>query len=354
MNDWMAHLKAQGGHLSDDHNWQFPEDDRRRPDADDCLIPLMHHKVLECEGPDAARFLQGQTSASVDHANGDFAPLTAFCTPKGRMLANAELLRVAPERFWLLLDVSLTEPLAQQLGKYAPFYKMTLRRRDDLVLFGVIGAPATLDRSGLPDAPWHMAQHETAVVVRHPGERPRWLFAMDESHAIAEWNHISAGARLAGNRLWRRADIDAGLAWLTAEHSDSFLPQMINWEALGGISFRKGCYTGQEVVARAHFRGQVKRRLQIATLEGVKAPAIGNEIRNAEGKRVGEVFLAIADEREQRCRVLAIVNTGLKDNTGLENGATLTIDDRVLTPEPLPYPLERLDPESIVTGSDSA
>lgn len=348
MNDWMAHLKAQGGHLSNDHHLQFPEDDRIRLASDDCLIPLTHLKILECEGPDASRFLQGQTSADVDHANGHFAPLTAFCTPKGRMLANAELLHVAPERFWLLLDISLAEPLAQQLGKYAPFYKMTLRRRDDIVLFGVIGTPTTLDRSNLPGTPWHMAQHETTVVLSHPAERPRWLFAMPEDAAITEWNQIAASTRLAGNHLWQRADIDAGLAWLNAEHSDGFLPQMINWEALGGISFRKGCYTGQEVVARAHFRGQVKRRLQIALLDGTKPPAIGSEIHNADGKRVGTVFLAVADESEQCCHVLAVLNTGLEDDV------ELTVDDRALTLGSLPYPLERLDPETIVADSDSA
>lgn len=346
MNDWMAHLKAQGGHLSDDHHWQFPDDGRRRLDEENALVALTHLKVLECEGPDAARFLQGQTSANIDHANGEFAPLTAFCTPKGRMIANAELLRVAADRYWLLLDVSLSEPLAAQLGKYAPFYKITLRRRDDLALFGLIGSPADVDDlPELPEAEWHMALNDEIVALRQPARIPRWVLAMPEEPAIAIWNRLAAKAGPAGNRLWQRLDIDAGIAWLNAEHSDALLPQMINWEALGGISFRKGCYTGQEVVARAHFRGQVKRRLQIARIAGGTPPSQGSEIRTAAGKRVGEVFQAQAADDAASCEALIVISTGIDEDT-----TALYVDERELTRRPLPYALERLDPESAVAG----
>lgn len=344
MNDWLTHLTAAGGRQVGDRDWQFP-DESRRTQHGNAIAPLSHLGVLECDGPDAARFLQGQTSANVDHANGAFAPLTTFCTPKGRMLANAELLKVAEERYWLLLDASLVGPLATQLGKYAPFYKTTLRQRDDLVMLGVIGEPSSLVGIGeLPGLDWHMNQRDDIVSVRHPGSRIRFIVIAPETRAISAWDMLAEDADATGNDLWQRADIDAGVAWLTADHSDAFLPQMINWEALGGISFRKGCYTGQEVVARAHFRGQVKKRLQIAALQGSAVPAIGDEIRDAEGKRVGEIFQATISDDGAHCDALAILNTSQNDES------ELFVGERRLSLRQLPYPLERLDPENAVTA----
>ncbi|WP_110687380.1 YgfZ/GcvT domain-containing protein [Salinicola aestuarinus] len=344
MNDWMAHLKAQQGVLENGHDWRFPTDEDLEPATTAWLSPLSHLTILECEGADAARFLQGQMSANVEHADGRFAPLTAFSTPKGRMLANAEVLKVAENRYWLLLATSLAEPLSQQLNKFAPFYKTTLTRRDDIVLIGLVGEPMSMSQTELPDLPtnaWQMSQNKTALALRQPGPRPRWLLALDEASAIEQWNRLAVDLPVAGNRLWKREDIDAGLAWLDAARLDSYLPQMLNWEALGGVSFRKGCYTGQEIVARAHFRGQVKRRLQIATLCEATPPLPGTEIRDADGKRVGELFQAIVKTTGDACHALVILNTG-------KEAEPLSLEGRALTIEPLPYPLERLDPETLV------
>ncbi|GHB09537.1 CAF17-like 4Fe-4S cluster assembly/insertion protein YgfZ [Salinicola rhizosphaerae] len=346
MNDWMAHLKAHGGRLDDGDRWHFSEEaDTDQGDAR--LVPLTHLAIIACEGPDAARFLQGQMSANIDHANGQFAPLTAFCSPKGRMLANAEILKTGPTAYRLILDATLADPLIQQLGKYAPFYKIELKRRDDLALIGLIGSiEGTLPEAlpVLPTKAWHMAQQDESIALRLPSPSPRWLLALPQNTAIEQWGRLTAIARPADDGLWQRADIDAGVAWLNAEHSDSLLPQMINWEALGGISFRKGCYTGQEVVARAHFRGQVKRRLQIASLADAKLPAQGSEVLTDEGKRVGELFRAQPAAGGASCDVLVIVNTALEED------AALSVDGRRLELKPLPYPLERLDPESAISA----
>ncbi|MAM59749.1 MAG: aminomethyltransferase [Salinicola sp.] len=352
MDDWLAHLTALGGRQSGDRDWAFPNGDNGSASDAEHLVPLTHLSILECDGPDAARFLQGQTSANVEHADGDFAPLTAFCTPKGRMIANAEVLRVAAERYWLLLHASLAASLATQLGKYAPFYKVKLSHREDLALIGMIGSPASwASAAGVTDLPrldWHMTQQDGTVALRQPADRPRVMLILPASEAAARWESLSRSAGVADTALWRRADIDAGIAWLTADHSDAFLPQMINWEALGGISFRKGCYTGQEVVARAHFRGQVKRRLRIASVEGTSPPAIGDEIRNAEAKRVGEIFQAVNGDTPEECPALAVLNTSQDEESELFVGG------RRLVLRDLPYPLERLDPESVVDGNVTA
>ncbi|MBF8222054.1 CAF17-like 4Fe-4S cluster assembly/insertion protein YgfZ [Halomonas sp. 328] len=319
-----------------------PEPARRALDAT-VIAPLAHLGILEVEGSDAARFLQGQTSAQVDLADGDFAPLTCFCSAKGRMLANGQLLRRSEYRYWLILSRDLVTPLAEHLGKFAPFYKTTLTPRDDIALLGLIGqeAPALAEArlDIVPPTTWHQVVHDEALILRHPGPRPRLLIAVPEAALVATWQAFTAQALPVGNAIWRLHDIQAGLAWIRAEQADAYLPQMINWEALGGISFKKGCYTGQEVVARAHFRGQVKKRLVRAQLEGDRLPAPGAAVEDAAGKSVGDVLGTELDAYGQP-EVLAVLST--KEELG-----PLTVEEQVLKRLKLPYALERLDPETL-------
>ncbi|WP_136067658.1 CAF17-like 4Fe-4S cluster assembly/insertion protein YgfZ [Modicisalibacter radicis] len=347
MSDWIAHLQQLGARLTDDRHIEFDA----RPSAattstQPLIAPLTHFAVLEIAGADAERFLQGQTSAQLTLADGEFAAPTSFCTAKGRMLANGQLLRAGESRFWLLLDVSLLEPLRSHLAKFAVFYKVELTPRDDLALFGVIGhqAPALVERrlEVMPPTVWQQVALGDGVVLRHPGAQPRLVLCLPEDEAIGAWQNLAHDALPVGNAAWRLHDIQAGLAWLAAGLQDSYLPQMFNWEALGGISFKKGCYTGQEVVARAHFRGQVKKRLMRGRTEGQVPPGLGSAITDADGKSRGDVVAATSDG-EGRVEILAVMTTR-------DVSEPLTIDDQPLERLDLPYPIERVDPEALATG----
>ncbi|MDZ7852846.1 MAG: folate-binding protein [Halomonas sp.] len=343
MKDWIT---ATGARQEDGYRVTFDTPDAPRLALDTTVMtPLAHLGVLDVEGPDAESFLQGQTSAQVSLADGELAPLTCFCTPKGRMLANAQLLRIGPAHFRLLMHNSLVTPLAEHLKKFAPFYKVELHERDDLALLGLIGheAPALTEVrfDVLPPRPWHQAGNEAHQVLAHPGPRPRLLVCLPADRVEEAWKWLKAHATPVDNGVWRLHDIQAGLAWLNADQRDTYLPQMINWEALGGISFKKGCYTGQEVVARAHFRGQVKKRLMRAQLEGDKLPEQGSAIVDAENKRLGEVMSAELDAYGQ-VEILAVMST--KEPT-----APLSLEDQHLKLLKLPYLLERVDPETMGT-----
>jgi len=341
MMDWIA---ATGGRREAGGRVTFdtPEAPRLALEAT-VLTPLAHLGVLDVEGPDAETFLQGQTSAQVSLANGDMAPLTCFCTPKGRMLANAQLMRVAPSHYRLLMDASLVTSLAAHLKKFAPFYKVELRERDDLALIGLIGHEA----SALADVhfdvrsprPWHHAGNATCQVLAYPGPRPRLLICLPAAQVEEAWTALKAHATPVDNSVWRLHDIQAGLAWLDADQRDTYLPQMINWEALGGISFKKGCYTGQEVVARVHFRGQVKKRMVRAQLEGDTLPAPGSAVEDGTGKQLGEVIQAEIDAYGQP-EILAVMTTK-------EPIEPLRCAGQIVKRLQLPYPVERLDPESL-------
>ena len=287
--------------------------------------------IIEFTGADSARLLEGQGSAATATANGHVAPLVCFCTPKGRMLANGQLIRRDEHTFWLLTTATLAEAILAHLQKFAAFYKTTLRRRDDLSIQGFIAPDAALLDGPLPDTAWHTSACHDGVLIRHPGEHTRIL-------RVAE--HPLNTDTLADSASWTLEDIRAGIYWLEDTQREQWLPQMINWEALGGISFKKGCYTGQEVVARAHYRGQVKKRLMhLVTGTPVQDINPGDTIENDSGRNIGTV-LRVTDSDTQR-EMLAVVNVAALDAPMLAGG-------HGLTPTPLPYPLERLDPESLV------
>lgn len=311
------------------------------------VTPLVHLGILDVVGAGADKLLQGQTSAQIDLANGDFAPLTCFCSAKGRMLANAQLLRISPERYRLILHQGLVQPLQDHLKKFAPFYKSQLEPRDDLTALGIMGEGAealVAEATGLapastPLATWHQAGDETLQLLAHPGPQPRLLLCLPLDRAEAVFTRLSATAHPVGNAAWCLQDIRAGLAWLTPAHQDALLPQMINWEALGGISFKKGCYTGQEVVARAHFRGQVKKRLAHARTGTEQLPELGASVVDSEGKNRGDIVAAELDG-QGGTELLVVLNT----NADL---GPLSVDGQAVEILPLPYPIERLDPEAL-------
>ncbi|SES15963.1 hypothetical protein SAMN04487958_10868 [Vreelandella subterranea] len=310
-------------------------------DALNSGIRLHHLAALDIQGPDAEKFLQGQTSAQVSLADGRFAPLTCFCTPKGRMLANAQLMKIGDSHYRLLLSESLLETLTSHLKKFAAFYKAELTPLPELSLVGA-GENArsiaeTLDLP-LPKAPGTQSANAHASVLCYPGDTPRWLFCLEDDTLIEALDDEG------GRAAWQLADIRSGLAWLTEAQQDHFLPQMLNWEALGGISFKKGCYTGQEVVARAHFRGQVKKRLVRAELANSEAPTTGDTVINEASKAVGEVVNSAVSETGS-IELLAVMNTKV-----MEEAMPVYIGEARLALLDLPYTIERLDPEQLAMG----
>lgn len=301
-------------------------------------VRLRHLAALDVKGSDAEKFLQGQTSAQVSLADGRFAPLTCFCTPKGRMLANAQLMRLGDDHFRLILSNTLLEGLASHLKKFAAFYRAELTPLPDLAFIGVSGEAKSLaDQLGvqLPERVGTHINNDHTCALRYPGKTPRWLLCFDQAtQPDIEDDEV-------GRNEWQLEDIRSGLAWLTAAQQDHFLPQMLNWEALGGISFKKGCYTGQEVVARAHFRGQVKKRLMRISASIAELPEVGASVVNSDGKSVGEV-VASAFNQQGGVELLAVMSTKVA-----EESTPLFLADTPATLHELPYTIERVDPEQL-------
>lgn len=308
-------------------------------------VRLTHLATLDIKGEGAEKFLQGQTSAQVSLADGQFAPLTCFCTPKGRMMANGQLIRLNNEHLRLLLSASLIEPLMAHLKKFAPFYRVELTPGEHLTILGTTLGDAqkmaTAFDMPLPTTSWQQisdASHRS--ILAYPASATeetndyRWLFILPNADAES----FASTDELA---QWQLADIRRGLVWLEADQQDKYLPQMINWEALGGISFKKGCYTGQEVVARAHFRGQVKKRLWLGRIAVEETLPAGTEVKDDTDRSVGEIVTSCAAD-DTTTEFLAIINT-----RAIENEAPLSVSGHPVKLTDLPYPLERLDPEQV-------
>ena len=230
-------------------------------------VRIAHSSVIRAVGPDAAGFLNSQLTNDVSGlALGD-ARLAAYCSPKGRMLAAFVAFKRSHEEFWLACRNEVLPATLKRLRMFVLRAKVQLVEAGDaVVLLGLAGAAA---QAWLGEAagsrPWTRREHGSACVVRLPDAagQPRWLWAGPTEDAGAVLRALPA-LSLAD---WDWLELRSGIAPVLAATVDAFVPQMLNYELVGGVSFQKGCYPGQEIVARSQYRGTLKRRTVLVHAE---------------------------------------------------------------------------------------
>lgn len=247
-------------------------------------VPLAQLGFIEARGPDAAAFLQGQLSNDVRKVVPERAQLSSYNSPKGRMLAVLHLLR-RDDAFLLELQASLLDPVLKRLRMYVLRAKLALTAVADRAALGVAGpdAAAALAGAGLPvpAEPLECSWLDDLAVVRRLGAMPRYTILAPVARRDALMGTLGARLLPGTPADWRRLEIEAGVPTVYPETQDRFVAQMCNLDKLGGISFDKGCYTGQEIIARVHYRGAVKRHMELLRLEG-PAPAPGTRLEAGE------------------------------------------------------------------------
>lgn len=249
--------------------------------------------MVSIKGVDSEAFLQGQLSNDVRRLRATSAQLSCYSSPKGRMLALGPLVRLDEQFLWVV-PVELVEPVIRRLRMFVLRSAVTLQRVDGRVV-GLSGATAQqwLQSQGLTleNAPFTAAQVAGGVALRWPGAgRCLWLTTESLTPAAPAADAVAAA-------LWRRDDILDGIPQIFAATQDHFVAQMVNLDWLGGISFDKGCYTGQEIIARLHYLGQLKRRMFLCHGHGI-APLPGADVHGADSEQaVGEIVDACADEQ---------------------------------------------------------
>ena len=260
-----------------------------------CALPLDDLGLIRATGVEARAFLQGQLSNDSKLLSLTQGQLSGYCSPKGRLLAVLTLLQLGEDDFALALPAGLLAPTLKRLKMFVLRSKLTLADASaELPTLGVMGdaAPAALAALGfdLPTNDYGSAQHAGALLLRRPGPVPRFELRAAPAPLAALRQSLNLPSASADD--WALAEVLAGTPQVETATSEHFVPQTINLDLAGGVSFTKGCYPGQEIVARVHYLGRVKQRLRLAQADAA-LPA-GTPLLDAEGHSVGEVMAAAA------------------------------------------------------------
>jgi hypothetical protein len=306
------------------------------------LAPLA---VLAIGGSDAASFLNGQISIDTRHFPAGACRHASFNSPKGRMLANFVLWRTDadPAGFRALLPADIAEAVRKRLGVYVLRSKVTLA--DDSAACARVGlggprAARTLQRAiGVAPAPFTTASAGDATALGLPGGR---FVVLGPTSAIDAVRGALAADVVEGDyAVWQWLTLRAGVPVVTAATQDAFVAQTANWDALGGIDFQKGCYTGQEIIARMQYLGRLKERAHIFHADGAPAAA-GTRLFNAAfGDQPCGTVVNAAPAPDGGSDLIAIVQLA-----ALEHGDTRLGDPTGLALEPLPLPYEIAAPSA--------
>ena len=232
------------------------------------VTPLTHLGVIKVEGEDAAKFIHGQLTQDFSLLDLDSARLAAFCSAKGRMQASFIGLKRSTGEILLICSRDLLPATLKRLSMFVMRAKARLSdATEQYALFGLAG-DAIQTIAGHADSAWAKADFgDVSVVNLYPADatpRQLWIAPMGTP--------APAGSPLAED-LWAWSEVRSGVATLTTPLVEAFVPQMLNYESIGGVNFKKGCYPGQEVVARSQFRGTLKRRACLVHCDTALAPA---------------------------------------------------------------------------------
>lgn len=334
------------------------------------LTPLDMLSVVHAAGADTLTFLQGQLTQDVKSLNAHQARLAGYCTAKGRLLASGVVwmdnARTEPQAadggYYLMVSSDLAAAFQKRLSMFVLRAKVKLATAP-LKVIGVMAGPGGVtalnaafgdlprgawDRVDLPSGTWIAAP---AAAQAADGVQARWWWVGTEDAVGAAIAALGAAALRADTSAWQADDIAAGLPWITAATQDVFVPQTVNLELVGGVSFTKGCYPGQEVVARSHYLGKLKRRMFRGTAQAGDVRA-GNL---QPGALPGTDIFHSADPAQPCGRVVNAAWSGQAGDAAASQVAVLfestfvsmesgtvhlgAVDGPVLNVLPLPYPL---------------
>jgi len=332
---WLLHLDQIGARFAEDApgTVSFSDDLRSevaRASSGTVVVPLTHLGTLRASGEDASAFLHNLMSNDIKKLELHRAHWNSFNSPKGRMLASFLVWRDGSD-FLLQLSADLLAAMHKKLGMYVLRSKVRLTDvTPDCAAIGLAGpAVATaLDAAGLALPPEAMSVSQGAIqVIRIDAARVEVIAPVAQAGDI--WKKfVGAGAIPAGTAAWRWLDIRAGIPLITQATQDEFVAQMLNFELIGGVSFQKGCYPGQEIVARTQYLGKLKKRMFLAHVDTNEAPAAGQDLYAPDfGDQSCGKVVAVSPAPEGGFDLLAVVQLSSRESGGVtlgsSNGAAL-------------------------------
>lgn len=280
--NWMDFLQEQGArHDMRDFGDLTGELESARSST--IIVPLTDLGVIAVAGEDSVSFLHNLLTNDIQGLGKDGACLGGLCNPKGRLLATMLIWR-AEQGLRLALSADLLAAMQKKLAMYVLRSKVELTDASgqDLLLglSGPKAAPALASLGVVFKADAKLERFAGGTVIALGGDR--YLLAISSEMAEKAWLQLSTIARPAGIAAWHWLEIVAGIPRVTAATQEEFVPQMVNYELVGGLSFTKGCYPGQEIVARSQYLGKIKRRMYRVRLDGTGSALIpGAELFSA-------------------------------------------------------------------------
>lgn len=337
--DWQNYLGAQGARVVDGSVYDFGDAARELVAARDATVavPMAQMALLEFTGEDACTFLHNQLTSDVNHLEEARAQYAAWCSPKGRMLASFLLFRRGAN-YLAMVPADLVDYLQKRFQMYVLRSKVKINRRPNEVIVGLSGSQAAtaLREAGLtvPESALGTTGIGQSTIICL--DDTRFIAVLPVNAALEAWPRFTTVAAPAGTPTWQWLDIVAGIPWITTISQDAFVPQMVNFDGIGGVSFHKGCYPGQEVVARARYLGKVKRHLYrahatapimagaaVVPMETPESPC-GQIVNAAAAPGGGYDVLAVVLEETVGSGKLQVVNT---------EGAYIDLSGLILTKE---------------------
>lgn len=269
-------------------------DAERRAVANSTVIcDLSHFGLLQLQGADTLTFLQGQVTNDIKQLNGHNAHYSGYCNPKGRLLALF-LAFSHHDHVCLQMPKELIDAIAKRLKMYVMRSKVEIQDVSESVIKIGLNGHNAVDLlkplfKHVPQNVYELSNSENGALLRLPGATPRYEIFADAASAPVIWNALKLHARPVGAACWEWLEIQAGIPEVTLKTQEEFVPQMLNLDALGAINYKKGCYTGQEIVARTHYLGKVKRRTQLAHIASTETPESGDDVMDDNKQTIGKI-----------------------------------------------------------------
>jgi folate-binding protein YgfZ len=333
---WKTLLQSQGAVIENDRVLHFGNPAAELAATGDTIVAdLSHLGVIAFTGEQTVEFLQGQLTNDVRQLHADTAQWNGYCSPKGRLLGNFLMWRQGDD-YLLQMAGDIRESVQKKLAMFIMRSKTRARDASDervrLVIAGEEAAEAVQKAFGaLPDAPLRTTATENGHIIRVGVDK----FVLSLAPAAVEpvCTCLLRYATPVGAPVWDNLRLNAGIPMITAATQDQFVPQMVNLEVIGGVSFQKGCYTGQEIVARSQYLGKLKRRMFLAHVDAAAAPGDSLYSADMDGQATGMVVNA-APAAAGGFDLLAVMQVESANTSTMHLKA---LDGAALTLKPLPY-----------------
>jgi len=328
---WQAFLKQEGATILNNDVVDFNHSDinlSKTPLA----TPLSGFAMLAVGGNDRHVFLHGQFINDLNLIEEPAAQISAWCNPKGQLITNFLIINTGIA-YLLIFKEDLKDFVQKRLGMFVMRSDVTINDiSDSSPLLGLANCnDLASSNKSFPTDTGEVNAFDGLIVICHPDGSDRYLITGSIEALKQNVSKFKNSLTMAGSHIWNLLDILAGLPWVTSLTQEQYLPQMLNLDALKGLSYQKGCYPGQEVIARLHYRGEVKKRLSL--IQSEQPLSIGDQLSSEQSNSMVGTIINSATHPDGLCYALAvIVLDKLNDK--------LIIDNQEITILELPYTIE--------------